>query len=325
MDNGNRTKLRVAVLGAGGFLGSSIVRELVARGHSVVAFWRHPRADIAALKGVESVVGDLRDVWMLEKAFDGCNMVYHFASSTYPSRFFTDPASEFAEAVQPLLVTMETARRRGVSKFVFPSSGGTVYADSDQARTEDSRLDPHSPYAIFKLAAEQLLHHAARQGHFAVDVYRIGNPYGPGQIARPGQGVLPHWIDALRRDSPIRIFGDGTSERDYIYIDDVCKLMAVSCESLDESGTYNVGTGAPVSLNSLVSLIQEITKQSITVDYAPTRDSDIRSIALCPNRILSKAMPFEFTPIRQGLYSTLKYHKLGQNIYSDAVVGKVLE
>jgi UDP-glucose 4-epimerase len=313
MDNGNRTKLRIAVLGAGGFLGSSIVRTLVARGHSVVAFWRHPRADIAVLKGVESVVGDLRDVWMLERAFDGCDLVYHFASSTYPSRFFSDPASEYAEAVQPLLVTMETARRRGVSKFVFPSSGGTVYADSDLARTEDSRLDPRSPYAIFKLAAEQLLHHAARQGHFSVDVFRIGNPYGPGQIARPGQGVLPHWIDSLRRDSPIRIFGDGTSERDYIYIDDICKLMTVSCDSLDESGTYNVGTGTPVSLNSLVSLIQEITKRTTAVDYAPARDSDIRSIALCPNRILSKVMPFEFTPIRQGLYNTLQYHKLGEN------------
>ena len=321
----NKRKLRITVLGAGGFLGSSMTRALVARGHSVVAFWRHPRADIAVLKGVESVIGDLRDVWTLERAFDGCDLVYHFASSTYPSRFFSDPASEYAEAVQPLLVTMETARRRGVSKFVFPSSGGTVYADSDVARTEDARLDPHSPYAIFKLAAEHLLHHAARQGHFSVDVFRIGNPYGPGQIARPGQGVLPHWIDALRRDSPIRIFGDGSSERDYIYIDDICRLMTLSCDSLDDSGTYNIGTGIPVSLNSLLSLIEDITKKTIPVDYTPARDSDIRSIALSPSRILSKVIPFEFTPIRQGLYSTLEYHKLAVNESAGAEAGQVLE
>lgn len=321
----NSRKLRITVLGAGGFLGSSMARALVARGHSVVAFWRHPRPDIAVLEGVESVVGDLRDVWMLERAFDGCDLVYHFASSTYPSRFFSDPASEYAEAVQPLLVTMETARRRGVSKFVFPSSGGTVYADSTVARTEDSRLDPHSPYAIFKLAAEQLLYHAARQGHFSVDVFRIGNPYGPGQIARPGQGVLPHWIDALRRDSHLTIFGDGSSERDYIYIDDICRLMTLSCDALEDSGTYNIGTGTPVSLNILVSLIQDITKRTIAVDYVPARDSDIRSIALCPNRILSKAMLFEFTSIRQGLYSTLKYHNLAGNTAAGAMVGKVIE
>ena len=287
-----------------------MVKALVARGHSVVAFWRHPRAEIAVLKGVESVIGDLRDVWLLERAFDGCDLVYHFASSTYPSRFFSDPASEYAEAVQPLLVTMETARRRGVSKFVFPSSGGTIYADSEVARTEDSRLAPHSPYAIFKLAAEQLLHHAARQGYFSVDVYRIGNPYGPGQIARPGQGVIPHWIDALHRDSPICIFGDGSFERDYIYIDDVCRLMTVSCDSLDDSGTYNVGTGITVSLNTLISLIKKIIKKTIAIDYAPARNIDLRSIALCPNLILSKAMSFEFTPILEGLFRTLQYHKL---------------
>ena len=308
LDEGER--LRIVVLGASGFLGSSMTRHLANQGHDVIAYWRQPRPDIAKLPNVTSMIGDLRDAWVLGKAFHDTDIVYHFASSTYPSRFYFDPGSEYSEALQPLLVMMETARQHQVRKIVFPSSGGTVYADIATPRTEDSPVDPRSPYAVFKLAAEQLLHHAARQGHFSVDVFRLGNPFGLGQRARPGQGVVPHWMDALNRREPIVIFGDGSAERDYVYIDDVCRMMTMSCSDIDQSGTYNVGTGVPTSLRQLASIIQELTRDELRIEYVPNRISDIASIALSPDRILSRMPGFEFTPLSQGLCNTLEHHRL---------------
>ncbi len=300
--------MKVVVLGAGGFLGASMARYLAMDGHQVIAYWRQPRPEIARLENVTSMVGDIRDSWIISDAFEDTDVVYHFASSTYPSLFYSDPTAEYAEALQPLLVVMETAAYRGVKKIVFPSSGGTVYADSDQPRTEDSPTNPRSPYAVFKLAAEQLLHHAARQGQFAVDIYRIGNPFGPGQKARPGQGVLPHWIEAIHHRMPIRVFGDGSAQRDYIFIDDVCKLMSLSCDRLDQSETFNLGSGKPTSLKQLLELLQQLVPDPPPIEYVADRISDIQSIVLSPERLLKLAGDFEFTPLRDGLQRTLVHH-----------------
>ena len=304
------TPRRVVVLGAAGFLGSSMTRYLASQGHDVVAYWRQPRSDIANLENVTPVVGDLRDTWILAEAFEGADVVFHFASATYPSLFYTDPAAEYSEALQPLLVMMDTAFQRGVHKIVFPSSGGTVYADSDQPRTEASLTDPRSPYAVFKLAAEELLHHAARQHHFSVDVFRIGNPYGPGQRARPGQGVLPHWIDAIHNAVPIRVFGDGSARRDYLFIEDVCRLMSISCERLESSGTFNLGTGKATSLTELLAIIKDTVAHPPPVEYLPGRASDIASVSLSSQRLLSMVPGFEFTPLEEGLRRTLEHHRL---------------
>ncbi|GAA4451815.1 NAD-dependent epimerase/dehydratase family protein [Novipirellula rosea] len=304
------TPLRVVVLGAAGFLGSSMTRFLAAQGHDVVAYWRQPRPEIEQLHGVTSVVGDIRDTWILSDAIKGADIVYHFASATYPSRFFSEPTAEYTEALSPLLVLMETAAYHGVRKIVFPSSGGTVYADTDQPRHENSATDPRSPYAIFKLAAEQLLGHATRRGQFASDIFRIGNPYGPGQRTRPGQGVLPHWIEALHHGTPIRVYGDGSASRDYIYIEDVCRLMAISCDRLDESNVFNLGTGVATSLEQLIHTIRRLLDKEFEVIHLAHRSSDIASISLSPDRLLALTPEYKFVPIEEGIRRTLKHHRL---------------
>jgi UDP-glucose 4-epimerase len=300
---------RVVVLGAGGFLGGAVAKRLADVGHDVTAFWRKPTT-LAEHQNVRSVVGDIRDTSALADAIEGAEVVYHFASATHPSLFFTNPAAEDRETLQPLMVMMETAHRSGVKKIVFPSSGG-IYADSSAPRKEDSPLDPQSPYGIFKLTAEHLLRHAARCGYFSVDVFRVGNPYGPGQPVRSGQGVLSHWIRNIQEGTPLLVFGDGKAERDYIYLEDVCALLSVSCDRLEESGTFNLGTGVATSLNSLIDHLQSFFEIKLEVLYQPGRVSDLASISLSPERLLRIAPPgFRFTDIRSGIERTLLSHRM---------------
>jgi len=304
---------RIVVLGAAGFLGSAMADHLARQGHEVVAFWRRPLPKIAKLPGIISVIGDLRDTWVLSDAIEGADLVYHFASVTHPSMFFNNPSAEYWEAFQPLMVLMETAARQRVKKIVFPSSGGTIYANSSEVRSEASATDPQSPYAIFKLAGEQLLRHAARQAQFSVDIFRIGNPYGPGQPCRPGQGVLPHWIESVHQQQPIKIFGDGSSERDYIYIDDVCRLMSLSCLRLDDSETFNLGTGRATTLLALLEQFRQWIPPDFPVEFLPGRTSDVPSIVLDPRRLLSQTSNFKFTALTEGLKRTLAHHRLLEN------------
>ena len=301
---------RVVVLGAGGFLGSAMTRHLAAAGHQVTAYWRHPRGEIAELPHVTSVVGDIRDTWTLAEAVRDVDVIYHFASSTHPSLFFHDPAAEYAEAMQPLIWLMETAAHNGARKIVFPSSGGTLYADDSEPRRETSTTDPRSPYAIFKLASEQLLLHAARQGHFSVDVFRIGNPYGPGQRPRPGQGVVPHWVEAIQQKRPIRLFGDGSAQRDYVFVRDACELMSLSLDRVEQSGIFNLGTGSATSLTELLRTFGELVAQTVDVERVPARASDIQSIALCPQRLVDLAGGYQFTTLSDGLRATLAAYGL---------------
>jgi UDP-glucose 4-epimerase len=296
---------RIVVLGARGFLGSNVTRHLAAAGHQVTAYWRKSRTDLLHFPNLTSVVGDLRDLPCLSNAIKDADVVYHFASSTHPSRFFDDPAEEYSEALAPLIGLMNIASANGVRKIVFPSSGGTIYADSDRARSEVSPIDPRTPYAVSKVAAEQLLLHASRQRQFSVDVYRIGNPYGPGQRPRPGHGVIPHWIEAIRNRQPVQLFGDGSAARDYVYVDDLCRLMALSCDRLAQSDLFNLGTGTATSLTSLLEHVLELVGHDCPVERLPSRASDIHSVALSPTRLLRLAPDFQFTPLRWGLAQTL--------------------
>jgi UDP-glucose 4-epimerase len=301
---------RVVVLGAAGFLGNAMARHLAAAGHQVVAYWRRPDPALSQLSNVESVIGDIRDTWILADALQGADVVYHFASATHPSLFFRNPAAEYWEALQPLLVLMETAARARVRRIVFPSSGGTIYSDHEPARSEDAKVDPRSPYAIFKLASEQLLLHAARQGDFAVDVYRVGNAYGPGQRARPGQGVLPHWLEAIQQQQPIRIFGDGTAERDYVYIDDFCQLMGHACRRGSDSDVFNLGTGIATPLDQLLRLVEELLGRQLETTYLDHSTASLHTISLAPHKLLAHFPDFHFTSLRDGLTQTLASYGL---------------
>ena len=287
-----------------------MAEHLASAGHHVTMYSRHAIRQPVDQPNIESVVADLRDTWKLTAAVENADIVYHFASATYPSLFYTNPSAEFAEAVQPLLMLMEVAAQASVKKMVFPSSGGTIYAESSAACTEQSPTDPRSPYAIFKLASEELLHHAARLGQFSVDVFRIGNPFGPRQRARPGQGVIAHWIEALKSGQPIKIFGDGTSRRDYVYVDDVCRLMALSCDRIERSDTFNIGTGIGTSLDELAETIQACAGSKHDAVRLPGRESDIQSIVLSPQKILSEVPGFQFTTLADGIRSTLQAHGL---------------
>ncbi len=301
---------RIVVLGAAGFLGHAMARDLALQGHQVVAYWRRPNPALSQFPNVQSVIGDIRDTWILADTLQGADVVYHFASATHPSLFFRNPAAEYWEALQPLMVLMETAARARVRRIVFPSSGGTIYGDREAARSEESKVDPRSPYAIFKLAAEQLLLHAARQGDFAVDIYRVGNPYGPGQRVRPGQGVLPHWLDAIQHNQPIRIFGDGTAERDYVYIDDFCQLLRHACRSDTTSDVFNLGTGIATPLNELLKLLEALLGRQLETTYMPNSTASLQTISLKPDKLLKQFPEFDFTSLHTGLTRTLASYGL---------------
>ena len=299
------------VTGATGFLGSTLVNELVSAGHSVTAVRRRPLENPASETKdshprLRWVVTDIMNPDSLKSAFEGADVVFHCATSTHPTSNLSQPNAEIAMSLVPTVHVMEAALATGVKKVVFPSSGGTVYGESLSPRTESSAVSPTTPYSIFKYACERLLlSTAARTRAFNVDVFRIANLYGPGQPRRPGQGVLPHWLNAIRTGQPISIFGDGSIERDFVWIHDAAHCMMSSCERLDSSDTFNIGTGIATSLNELVRLLLELSAVEFEVRYEPARSVDAKSISLDPCKMQNALEGFAWMPLRLGIAKTL--------------------
>jgi UDP-glucose 4-epimerase len=291
---------RVVVLGANGFLGGAVVHAAASAGHQVVAVSRSGN-EASPHENIEFRLGDLTIPGSLDGLLQPGDVVYHFAAATDPRIHLHDPAAEFQQSVAPLIQLIKRASDAGIAKLVYPSSGGTVYADSTSPRCESSRLEPITPYAIFKITAEHLLGLAAREQQFSVDIYRVANPYGPGQKLKPGQGVLPHWIHAIRNHRPITIFGDGSMSRDYIYIDDATRLMLTSMDRIDASGCFNLGSGQQTSLNDLAECLQQVSGQKVEIDYQPSRSGEIQHVVLNIDRLRSIVGPIPFTSLDDGL------------------------
>ena len=134
--------------------------------------------------------------------------------------------------------------------------------------------------------------------------------WGVGVTRRIGNRLLPGTIRSVLRGQPPVIRSDGSFKRDYVYVEDVCRLMSISCDRLDASATFNLGTGKATSLNQLLTILQETVPCPATVEYLPGRASDIASISLSSERLLSLAPGFTFTPLEEGLQRTLAHHRL---------------
>lgn len=307
----NSSTVNAVVFGAGGFLGGALAAYLATSGYQTLACSRKPIPSLANLPNIRFANGDIKDEAFLRSVLTGADVLYHFASSTYPSLHFENAKAEFDEALAPLFNLIQVAADLRVRKIVFPSSGGTIYAEQATARTEESPTNPKTPYAIFKLAAESLLLHAADRGKFSVDIFRVANPYGPGQYPRTGQGVIPHWLSAISKRQPLTIFGDGTAARDYVFVDDVCKLVSLSMTRLEQSDVFNLGTGIATSLNDLLDILRTQLSTPITASYDASRAVDQTTVSLSANKLLRHAPGFQFVSVADGVAKTIRALRLG--------------
>lgn len=135
-------------------------------------------------------------------------------------------------------------------------------------------------------------------------MYRIANAYGPGQPARGGQGVIAHWLEAIRNGQPLRVFGNADTKRDYVYVDDIAQRFSWSLRDDPEDGLWNVGTGCGTSLRDLISLLTELSGEELEVIHEPDRGFDAPSNLLDGSRLDAYFPDAPYLDLREGLQRT---------------------
>jgi UDP-glucose 4-epimerase len=272
--------MRALVIGGNGFIGSHLVEGLRADGHMTTVLDPGPARNDMDWSGVGYIQAPYTDAAALDAALDGCEIVFHLASTTVPATSNADPAFDVTSNLLGALGLIAAMRARGLRRIVFFSSGGTVYGGPDYLPIDEAHpLRPISSYGVVKVAIEQYLGMYQRLGELEPLILRPSNPYGPRQSAAGGQGFVAAALARAHAGERLQIWGDGEITRDYIYIDDLIRLVLVSAVS-DACGVFNAGSGEGQTLNSICTAVEQASKRRLQKDYLPARAFDVREVVL---------------------------------------------
>jgi UDP-glucose 4-epimerase len=249
----------VALIGAGGFIGTSLACYLKGRVADLRCFGRR-QAFPDALKDINWFSGDLGDSQgtALAQAIRGCETVVHLASTSTPANADRDIPADAQANVIASLNLFEHCVAEGVRRLVFLSSGGTVYGiPAVTPIPESAQTRPITAYGAAKLAIEKYLEVYRRQRGLDYTVLRVANAYGPYQTDEKQQGVIAAFVLKALRGEPIEIWGDGSVVRDYIYIEDVAEALMASLAYSGNERVLNIGSGIGTSLLDIAIKIEQ--------------------------------------------------------------------
>jgi UDP-glucuronate 4-epimerase len=280
---------RIVVTGAAGFIGSHLVEALARAGNEVIGIDNfdpfYPRAmkeanlaEMGGPRGFTFYEQDMLDVEALTRLLTPETVVVHLAAKAGVRPSIADPVGYARANVAGTAAVLEAAWRGGASRIVFGSSS-SVYGDSTPApfREDAAAIQPLSPYAATKRAAELLLHALAPIHGFRAAAVRFFTVYGPRQ--RPDLAIHT-FTRRMVEGRPLTLFGDGTQARDYTYCDDIVAgvISAVAWTARAPAGveTFNLGGNRSVPTGVMVAEIARALDIKPEIEWAPMQPGDVQ-------------------------------------------------
>jgi UDP-glucose 4-epimerase len=300
----------------GGFLGSHVAAALVASGHPVTLYSRSFSAwlddPLAGGAGIRRVEGTLPPGGGLTELIDAAEIVFYLGGSSTPAMAGTDPGWSISSSVVPATALLDLMRPTATRRVVVASSGGAVYGVVNRLPTPETHpTEPISIHGHNSLTVERYAMFYARHHGFQPVILRYANPYGPGQLARRGQGVIAAWCDALAGGRAICIYGDPATRRDLLYVDDAALATVAAGFDADAPGVYNVGSGCSVSLEDLAGRLQAISGRRSPVERQPHRPVDVPATQLDCSRLAAQTGWQALTGLDDGLRASWEWARRG--------------
>lgn len=297
----------VLVLGAGGFVGSHLVRALAERRERVIAASRSP---MDTGMRVETHFGEFREPADYLPLLRRSRAVMHLASGSTPGSSAAQPLRELEENLRPVFALLQAMQEFPVIPLIYVSSGGTLYGyQQGDAADESTPVVPRSYHGAGKAAAEHFISAWCAQFAASATIVRPSNLYGPGQPERLGFGIVPAAMGKTLRGETLHIWGDGSAERDYLYIDDFVRLCMAVLDGERQSGArvLNACSESSVSLDELLDEIERVTGRTLVRTYDPSRVVDVPKVAM---RASLARQLYGWAPgmsLREGLELTWKW------------------
>jgi dTDP-glucose 4,6-dehydratase len=307
----------VLVTGAGGFIGGHLVERLVRETARVRAFvhynsrgargtldWLEPES----IGEIEVVLGELRDVESVTAAADGIDIVLHLGAHVGIPYSYANPRDFFEVNVLGTLNVAQAALRHGVEHVVHTSTSEVYGSARTIPITEGHPLEPQSPYAASKLAADKVMDSWHRSYDLPVTVVRPFNTYGPRQSAR---AIIPTIISQALAGSVVRL-GSLHPRRDLTYVGDtVTAFVAAAQRPALAGGTIQLGTGHDVAVGDLVDLVAEVLGRPLEIENDPARvraeKSEVDRLVSSPELARELLGWKPEVELREGLATTIEW------------------
>lgn len=305
--------MRFLVTGGAGFIGSNIVKGLVENGYQVRVldnFATGQRSNIEPfLKDLELIEGDVRDFWTVVKATKSVDYILHQAALPSVPRSIDNPLTTTEVNVNGTLNILEAARFNNVQRIVYASSS-SIYGDSlEMPLNEDMKPMPKSPYAITKLAGEEYCMSFYHLYGLETVALRYFNVFGPRQNPfSQYSAVIPKFINMLNNGQSPTIWGDGTTSRDFTYIDNVVFANMLAWEKKAAAGNIiNIACNKAYTLNELVEKLNVIMGTDKKPTYGPEKIGDIKQ-SLADIKKANDLIGYEpSVDFEQGLKKTVEW------------------
>lgn len=304
------------VTGGAGFIGSALVRHLLAEGASRVTvvdnlLTGHEK-NLDEVRGqVDFENVDICDYNGVAKALKGASYVYHLAAIPSVPRSIDDPVPSHEVNIDGTFNVLRAAKEGGAKRIVYAASS-SAYGDTEVLpKVETMQPLPKSPYAVQKLLGEYYMSVFTSCFELESVALRFFNVYGPRQDPTSQySGVISRFMTAaIERETPT-IFGDGEQTRDFTYVEDVAALVARAAQLPGVGGKmYNAGNGNRYSLNLVWETLAKIEGVDIKPNYGPPRAGDVRDSQADTTRAVKELRHAPKFSLEEGLRRTLAWYK----------------
>jgi UDP-glucose 4-epimerase len=307
--------MRTLVTGGAGFIGSTIVDALIARGDEVVVIddlstGRASNLDGALRNGAELVKADIREGGEIARivAEAAPETIFHLAAQIDVRKSVADPGWDARTNVEGTVNVLEAARAAAVGRVVNTSTGGAIYGDVDTIPSpETTPPAPMAAYGTSKFCAEQYCALFARLHGLRTVTLRYGNVYGPRQDPLGEAGVIAIFCGKLMDGGRPTIYGDGKQTRDYVYVGDVVTANLAAAGNPGVGGEINIGTGRETSVLDIVRILQqEGHRDDFEPEFAEARKGEIERSCLDVSRARELLGWEAATTLAEGMRATLE-------------------
>jgi UDP-glucose 4-epimerase len=299
----------IGIFGANGFIGRHLLRRMVAKGQRVRAVSRNFDANLVKeLTGkVDFVEADLGNPLAMASSLQGIDVVVQLISTSSPGLQNRYNVSDIQDNVIPHVEFLQSSVALGIKKYIFLSSGGTVYGPTAFVPiAESAATNPISSHGLTKLMVEKYIQMHGRVDGLDFVILRLSNPYGPGQVFRKGQGLIPSVMDRHAMGLPVQIIGDGQATRDYIFIDDVIDAIEACIVGDARQEILNIASGEGRTVLEVLDAMESVIGSKFKREYVGSRKTDVDISVLDITKARSVLSWFPKTPFRAGLEQTLR-------------------
>ncbi len=307
---------KLLITGIAGFIGSSLAREALHQGATVVGIDDLSAGKRENLDRIASRIdfreASILDAGALRDACRGVDYVFHEAAVASVPKSVEDPLGTNDINLNGTLQVLEASRQAGVKRLMYAASSAAYGNAPEQPKTETMLPDPVSAYAVQKVAGEHYLTSYARTYGLETVSLRYFNIFGPRQDPTSQySGVLARFISLMMRGETPTIFGDGLTSRDFTYIDNVvsANLLAAKAPAFISGRVFNVATGRRVTLLDAFEAIKNITGYTGGIHFQPERNGDVKH-SLADISLSRRMLGYEVVAdLHYGLEKTIDWYR----------------